>query len=99
MRLKAGVVLCVGAPLARRLTDIEECVLKVTGLELFITSAADGVHMPGSRHYTGEAIDLRIRSVDADKRVVLRAALQSVLGSLFDVVLEVDHIHIEFDPR
>lgn len=98
MRLKPGVVLSLGAPMARVLSLIDSTYEKVTGLEMVITSGSDGVHMTGSRHYTGEAIDLRIMALDVKDKIRLRSALASVLGVNFDVVLEMDHLHIEYDP-
>lgn len=98
MRLKRGVVLSVGASMARALPVIEQCVEKVTGVELVITSASDGQHMVGSKHYTGEAIDIRIHHLEMEDKRKLRAALASVLGPSFDVVWESDHIHVEYDP-
>lgn len=98
MRLKKGVILSLSASMARALPGIEVCVEKVTERELVITSASDGAHRLGSRHYTGEAIDIRTMYLDAHGKDVLRAALASVLGVSFDVVVEADHIHIEYDP-
>lgn len=74
-------------------------VFEVFGYEATITSINDGHHMDGSLHYRGCAVDLRIRSVDSSDVVGLMAALRRCLGSDFDVVLEVDHIHIEYDPK
>lgn len=72
-------------------------VWKLNGMmELLVTSARDGKHMDGSKHYTGEAVDLRSRNLpDA---VSMRNQLQHELGPDFDVILERDHIHIEYDP-
>ena len=64
---------------------------------LVITSARDGDHRPGSMHYQGDAIDLRSRNLpDAFSA---RDRLQTLLGDEYDVVLEADHIHVEYDPR
>ena len=63
-----------------------------------ITSGVEGKHMPGSLHYVGKAFDFRIRHVQPDCRIELTAALQAALGDEFDVILEEDHIHIEFQP-
>lgn len=63
-----------------------------------ITSGTDGRHMPESLHYVGLAFDFRTRHVQPDDRIPLTAALQAGLGEAFDVVLESDHIHVEYDP-
>lgn len=73
-------------------------VYRSFGQTCTITSARDGTHMAGSKHYTGEAIDLRTRDFSLPERREVHQTLQIVLGSDFDVVLEKDHIHLEFDP-
>lgn len=69
------------------------------GLTLVITSGTDGVHMSGSKHYNGDAIDVRISNLKtAELRSVL-TDLTSRLGPLgCQIILEDDHIHIEYDP-
>lgn len=64
---------------------------------LVITSANDGAHMSESKHYSGEAIDLRSRTLRDVFAVA--ADLRSELGPDFDVCIEKDHIHIEYDPK
>ena len=64
-----------------------------------ITSAKDGKHSRTSLHYSGNAIDLRTRHLvegEADKILLL---LREWLTDEFDVVLEEDHIHLEFQPK
>lgn len=63
-----------------------------------ITSGMEGKHSSGSLHYAGLAFDFRTRHVKPDSRFELAARLQAELGEEFDVVLEADHIHIEWDP-
>lgn len=67
--------------------------------ECWITSASDGTHGPTSLHYQGLALDLRTRHVPPDALAPLHADLASALGEQFDVVLESDHLHVEFDPK
>ena len=61
-----------------------------------ITSVLDGQHMRGSLHYVGAAGDLRLPLSDVSPIVGL---LRAALGDNYDVVLESDHIHIEFQPK
>ena len=68
---------------------------------MWVTSANDSKHMPGSRHFSNQAFDLRIRNIKGP--VSKRAAewaqrLKAHLGSKYDVVHESDHLHVEFDP-
>jgi len=64
-----------------------------------ITSASDGKHGPNSLHYSGQALDLRTRHIHGQGLQLVVDKLREALGSQFDVVLESDHIHLEFDPR
>ena len=65
--------------------------------EMVITSLADGTHGVGSLHYVGYAADLRIWNIDDIE--IFADGLSTELGSEFDVVLETDHIHIEYQPK
>ncbi len=72
---------------------------KAAGHDLMITACVDGKHMAGSLHYAGAAIDVRTRDLPpADVPKVL-ARIKSCVGDDFDVLLEADHIHIEFQPK
>ena len=71
-------------------------VYKAHGSEAVITSMNDADHMQGSKHYTGEAADLRRWNVWSPSKVVRE--LRDALGDDYDVILERTHIHIEFDP-
>ena len=66
---------------------------------LTVTSLRDGKHMTHSLHERGYAADLRTFTVDAPQHQALLAAIKGQLGSSYDVVLEEDHIHVEYDPE
>lgn len=68
-------------------------------VELIITSLLDGKHMANSLHYEGLAVDLRTRNMSKDDRPIATARLKKALGNEYDVVLEKDHIHVEYDPE
>ena len=74
-------------------------VYEAAGHDLMITACVDGKHMAGSLHYAGAAIDLRTREVAPADVQQLIAQIKACLGDDFDVLLEVDHIHIEFQPK
>jgi hypothetical protein len=74
-------------------------VYKAAGHDLTITACVDGKHTTCSLHYAGAAIDLRTRDVPAGDVSKLIAQIKAALGDDFDVLLEVDHIHIEFQPK
>lgn len=69
------------------------------GRNAVITSARDGKHMVGSLHFVGRAIDLRTRDMPLMGSAAIAESLREVLGKDFDVVLEKDHIHLEYDPK
>jgi len=65
--------------------------------DLVITSCTEGVHMIGSKHGEGLAFDCRLLpGWLRGGSEALRSAL-NILG--FDVVLEKDHVHVEFDQK
>jgi hypothetical protein len=68
-----------------------------------ITSGDDGKHMINSLHYKGLAIDLRTRDLEGGSlgsiAKGIHAELKGLLGRDYDVVLEKDHIHLEYDPK
>lgn len=76
-----------------------ERVYAEAGHDLTITAGLDGKHMAGSLHYAGAAVDLRTRDVPADKIPGIVARLKETLAGNFDVVMEGDHIHVEFQPK
>lgn len=68
-------------------------------VDAVITSGNDGKHKEGSKHYTGHALDFRIRHVKKHiVEIILRRAT-AALGQDYDVVLEHTHIHVEYDPK
>jgi hypothetical protein len=68
---------------------------------LVITSGSDGQHLPNSRHYVGEALDLRSKSFPSvAARAAFIGSLRPLLGPQFTVLLEGDgtvqeHLHIQ----
>jgi len=69
-----------------------------------ITSLDDGAHRSRSRHYIGDAVDLRVKNVSLDKSDEIFDELQHRLMSLgpeYIVLREYrgqpqDHIHIQY---
>ena len=69
------------------------------GARCVITSCSDGRHGPNSLHYKGMALDLRTSNLRPDQVHPVYITLKEALGEQFDVVLEDDHIHLEFDVK
>ncbi|MCO7225915.1 D-Ala-D-Ala carboxypeptidase family metallohydrolase [Pleionea sp. CnH1-48] len=66
---------------------------------LVITSANDGHHSKNSKHYRGDAIDIRTRHLTSEEEQEIVTQLRHCLGRDYDVVQESNHIHIEYDPK
>jgi hypothetical protein len=62
---------------------------------LVVTSVSDGTHSSGSLHYVGLAADFRLPLEPLD----FVAQLKESLGAEFDVVIEKDHVHVEYQPK
>jgi pantothenate kinase-related protein Tda10 len=69
------------------------------GLSIVITSGTDGQHMIGSRHGDAAALDFRTRNLARAQVDAWMVAMRRRLGPDYDLVDEVDHIHVEYDPR
>jgi len=68
--------------------------------DIVITSASDGKHKVGSKHYTNEALDVRSKTFKYEARELFICALAHELGGLFTVLYEGDgtpnaHIHVQ----
>lgn len=71
---------------------------------VWITSANDSSHMEGSLHFVNRALDIRIKNIIGGMEFPLAARgwaerMQVALGDDYDVLLESDHIHVEYDPQ
>ena len=100
LSLKDGVKIAGICPELLVAVVVAERVYEKAGFDCTITSCTEGQHMAGSLHYKGAAIDLRTKNIPHPvelKQIVDR--LKLCLGADFDVVVETDHLHIEFDPK
>jgi hypothetical protein len=95
IKLKAGVVITGIKPEISLAIAIAKSVYdSCDEPSMTITSVIDGKHRKDSLHYKGLAIDLRLPISPMSVMDKLRVAL----GNSYDVILEKDHIHIEYDP-
>lgn len=99
MKLKSGVKIQGIRPELLFALNVADRIYNTRGKELVITSLNDGVHSPGSKHYSGDAADLRTRFFTHPQQKEIEARLVASLGQDYDVVLENDHIHIEYHPK
>lgn len=99
MKLKDGVNLQGVCWQVFSAAIVVEAVLQTFGTELVITSCLDGTHMPLSLHYKGLAFDARSHDLAPQFQTHARDEMKKRLGPDYDVVLEKDHFHIEYDPK
>lgn len=67
------------------------------GLDLVWSSCGEGAHKAGSLHYAFLAGDFRLPPESL--RDPIRVELKEALGDDYDVVVEENHYHIEFQPK
>ena len=91
LKVKAGVT-----PKLLRIAAGAANVAELLGLEITITSGNDGKHMKGSKHYTYEALDFRTRDLSKTNVTKVMTMLRGRLGPHYDVILEHDHLHVEY---
>ncbi len=99
MRLKNNVRLKGLQPQILIAVMVANDVYRQHGKELVITSVNDSKHGTNSIHYKGNAVDLRTHYFDNQERLEVYREIKSRLIVDFDVVLENNHIHIEYDPK
>ena len=99
LMLKEGVKIDLMQPQIALAASIIEMCYREIGMECVITAGNDGQHMSESRHYAGKAIDVRTRTVPEGSLDHLVGRIRECLGKNYDVVLEGDHLHVEYDPK
>jgi len=99
MKIKPGVKICGIKPELMLALIVCNDIYRRYGQDLVITSVIDGRHSYKSAHYSGNGADLRTRYFKSKilKKVV--KAIKEALTIDFDVVVEDDHIHIEYQPK
>ena len=94
--LKLGVDVSRLKPeISKKLNIIDEIYTFFNEL-CIITSTYEGNHMSSSLHYQNKAIDVSKPEKHTDKILNM---LRKRLSLNYDIVLEKDHIHIEYDPK
>jgi len=96
MLLKAGVDISRLERNTRRGLEKVTNLFKAYDNEIVITSTYEGNHGAGSLHYANQGFDIRYPLLYKDE---IRRELPEKLGKDFDVVEELTHIHIEYDPK
>jgi len=86
-------------PELEKAVNVVDTVLHGFGLHAVITSGNDGRHSNDSFHYRNQALDFR--KSDWPKQHVLHIVdlIKNNLGPGYDCVLELTHLHVEYDPE
>jgi hypothetical protein len=92
VRPKSLIILCAVANAAVEL-DLPE---------MLITSGNDGTHMKGSRHFSGDALDVRSKHLTDQQLTALVRVVRRRLGTGYQVLVEHrkqanEHLHVEKD--
>jgi len=95
MLIKAGVDISRLERNTRRSLTVVASIFEDEGLPFVITSTYEGNHSAGSLHYANRAYDM---ASPAEKWRWLFDRVRDALSNDFDVVDELDHWHIEYDP-
>lgn len=66
---------------------------------LVVTEGTGGEHKEGSLHYVGLACDLRSNNLTDGELSSRIEKLRAMLGEDFDIVKELDHVHLEYQPK
>lgn len=96
MLIKAGVDISRLRPEIRKKMNQIESIFNEHDNELIITSTYEGRHCAGSLHYANLAVDMRLPYNDRERVV---SQIKLCLGLTFDVCTEIDHLHVEYDPK
>ena len=99
LRIKQGVSILGLKPEALLGIVICSQVFKAFELDCILTSVVDSKHGRGSLHYVGFAFDLRSKHVPSGDLSSITVSLKRALGKEFDVILEGNHFHIEYQPK
>lgn len=101
MTIKRGVRLQGLRPELIPAMMVAQSVYAANGCGFEITSVVEGAHMRGSLHYSGAAFDCGIAGISALNAKQLSELIRSSLPGDFDVVLELErvHIHVEYQPK
>ena len=99
LRLKKGVRVTGLRPELLLAITVASSIYEENKYECVVTSLVDQKHGYGSLHFQGSAVDLRIRHLEDDDVKLIVKELSSALGVDYDVVLESDHIHLEYQPK
>jgi len=73
------------------------------GITTTITVGSNGKHMLGSKHYDGNALDIRSKDLGQGIKIILLSKALERLGKNYQGLIEDqgtpnEHFHVEYDP-
>ncbi len=80
---------------------VDQC-MEEYGLEYEISGGLEGEHMPGSLHFSGNALDWTVRNRSPSQSIEdMSLRVKDNLGDDFDVILKFKEmrLHVEFQPK
>ena len=98
IRFKAGVIVhpdSVRSSEMMRILDVAAAEAPA-GYDVIVTSGYGGKHSPGSSHYSGKAFDVRIRDFPGQVETWVDRITRA-LGDRYFVLLEPNHIHVQWN--
>lgn len=106
MKLKTGVTIQGLHPAMRKVMHNAEQAWNKAGNEAVITAGTEAaypdgrlIHSAGSFHPFGQALDFRTNYFNQMTITRLAEDMRHRLGTGYEVIIERDHIHIEYDPK
>lgn len=77
----------------------EQISMDVTAIDPVVTCGIEGYHSISSKHPKGDAVDYRTHYYSQEQCEEILRRFNLKLDKSFDLVLEKDHFHLEFDPK
>ena len=100
IKMSKSVSLCGVKPeVMMCLSVVLSAAEKLGADECYISSARDGKHSTGSRHYMGMALDFDVPRWDAVDMSKWALEVRNNLSGEFDVIDHASHLHVEYDPK
>lgn len=78
---------------------VDDLSKELFGIEIIITSGMEGEHSINSKHPKGDAVDIRTWYYKKGEAAKLVKAVKAKIDKNYDIILESDHIHLEYDPK
>ena len=109
---KQNTIIFFNSVTLRIIGAMDKACLDEAAQECRPTSGIDGTHILESKHNYAQAMDFELPSQDHESNIRIRDAAWkdlnetnaryeqrfSIVNKKYDVLLEGDHFHIEFDP-